>query len=160
MPQLDPGSFASQVFWLLICFISLYFIVSTFFTPKMDGILNKRQKTIDSHIEKAKKHKEKANKLFEQYEDALDEAHNKASESFEKALKELKAYIEDKKVSLQSELYDYTKKMQESVRKDKEKALGEINLTAVGLANEIAAKIGLRGLSEKNLEKNIKDNNS
>lgn len=152
MPQLDPSSFVSQIFWLLLCFISLYLIVSTFFTPAMDKVLYERQNIIDTHIDKAKDFKENANKLFEQYEDAIDEAHEQANKNSEKALAELKTFMEEKTTSLQRELSEYTAEMQETVKKEKDKALTEVSKATNDLAINIAAKIGLQKLSKENFE--------
>ena len=33
MPQFDPSSFSSQLFWLIICFGTLYWIVARFIIP-------------------------------------------------------------------------------------------------------------------------------
>ena len=40
MPQLNPESFSSQLFWLLIFFTFLFFIVNSIFIPKIKKIRN------------------------------------------------------------------------------------------------------------------------
>ncbi|MDD9331428.1 MAG: hypothetical protein PV340_02075 [Wolbachia sp.] len=46
MPQLDVSTFFSQVFWFLIFFSSLFLVVSCVFLPKLDEIINTRNKGI------------------------------------------------------------------------------------------------------------------
>lgn len=155
MPQLDPSSFASQIFWLLVCFLSFYFVVANFITPKMDNILDERKSIVDKHINNANKAKEKANKLFETYEDALDEANAKAEESYAKSIEELKTFIAEQTKSLQHTLAEQTEKMQEDVSKDKDKAFAQLNDYAVKISIEIAAKVGLKELTQKDIEKHL-----
>lgn len=46
MPQFDPSSFISQIFWLAICFGTLYFSVSKIFLPRIKGVVEERKKNI------------------------------------------------------------------------------------------------------------------
>lgn len=155
MPQLDLSSYISQIFWFIVCFSSLYFVVSIFIAPKMDKVLNKRKSIIDKHINNANKLKEEANKLFESYEKAIDKAHDDAARNSEKAIKELKNFISERTVSLQKELAEQSEKMHISVRKSKEEALSEINKVATELAIDAAKKIGLRTISKANIDEAI-----
>ena len=50
MPQLDPTSYASQIFWLLICFFSLMFILSKFIVPKIAETRQQRANKIDGYL--------------------------------------------------------------------------------------------------------------
>ncbi len=47
MPQFNPESFASQIFWLAICFGLIYFSMSRIFLPRIREILKQRHHNID-----------------------------------------------------------------------------------------------------------------
>jgi F-type H+-transporting ATPase subunit b len=47
MPQIDTLTFASQLFWLLICFLTFYGLVITIVLPKLARILKVRSKKIN-----------------------------------------------------------------------------------------------------------------
>ncbi|MBT7451768.1 MAG: F0F1 ATP synthase subunit B', partial [Rhodospirillaceae bacterium] len=44
MPQFDPSTFSSQLFWLLICFVVLYWVISKFAIPRIGDILEQRER--------------------------------------------------------------------------------------------------------------------
>ena len=46
MPQLDPKYWASQAFWLIIVFISIYLLISKIFIPKIKGSIDLREDKI------------------------------------------------------------------------------------------------------------------
>lgn len=160
MPQLDPSSYTSQFFWLIVSFSCLYFLMSVFIIPRIADTINKRQKLIDGHINSANKSKNRADKIFEDYENTINSAHSNALASYEKALSELNEFVNQKKLSLQKELAKITEEAQMSVEKDKKIALEKIDSTAGDLALNIMEKIGLNGISKAEIEKTIKNMNN
>ena len=46
LPQLDHSTYASQVFWLTLTFVTLYFFVASVVIPKLGGIIEERQAKI------------------------------------------------------------------------------------------------------------------
>ena len=40
MPQLDPEYWPSQVFWLIITFLTIYILISKIFIPKIKGSID------------------------------------------------------------------------------------------------------------------------
>ena len=53
MPQFDPSSFPSQIFWLVIFFALLYLLMSKVALPRMAAVLDRRHKAIESDLSKA-----------------------------------------------------------------------------------------------------------
>lgn len=159
MPQLDPSSYTSQFFWLIVSFSCLYFLMSVFIIPKITETINKRQNLIDGHINSADKSKNKADKIFKDYENAINSAHSNALASYEKALSELNIFVNHKQLALQKELAKITEETQNSVEKEKKAALEKIDSTAGDLALNIMKKIGLNGISKTEIEETIKNMN-
>ena len=54
MPQLNPESFISQLFWLLIFFTILYLIINSVFIPKIKKIREDRENTVQKLISESK----------------------------------------------------------------------------------------------------------
>jgi F-type H+-transporting ATPase subunit b len=54
MPQLNPDSFASQLFWLTILFLIIYILNHYIFLPKIVKIRKERDKTIEGYLKEAK----------------------------------------------------------------------------------------------------------
>ena len=60
MPQLDPKYWASQAFWLVIIFTSIYLLVAKIFIPKIKSNIDSRENKIRKDLEEAKIHKEQS----------------------------------------------------------------------------------------------------
>ena len=95
MPQLDPSSYISQIFWLTVTFLSLWFLMSVFIIPKIKNVIDEREQKIAEYIEKAERINKQANDALKRYETAIAEAKEKTSlqmaesrTTFEKMLKE------------------------------------------------------------------------
>lgn len=146
MPQLDPSSFISQIFWLIICFICLYSVVSLLITPKLDDVMGRRQKIIDDHIRAANKSKEEAKKAFDTYEEALNKANEQATTSFINTQDEMKKFIDEKTLEVSSELSKQTEQTLALVEKEKASALQEVHKFADLLIEDVIKKVGLTDL--------------
>ncbi|AIL64974.1 ATP synthase subunit b 2 [Rickettsiales bacterium Ac37b] len=75
MPQLDPSSYLSQIFWLVVTFILLYGLLHYITVPMMQKLLQKRQDVIADNLKKAEELKKKAELIEEQYNISIKEAH-------------------------------------------------------------------------------------
>lgn len=71
MPQLDKITFLSQVFWLIVGFISFYLITLRFILPTIAEILKVRQKKIEYNSTQLTSFKEEESFVTEQYETVL-----------------------------------------------------------------------------------------
>jgi len=65
MPQLNPESFTSQVFWLTLLFIILFLLNHYVFIPKLQKIRKKRDDTIDEQLKEAKRINDSMNTIIE-----------------------------------------------------------------------------------------------
>ena len=54
MPQLNPESFSSQIFWLLVSFSILFFIIHFFLLPKLKKIREKREEIVTNYLSQHK----------------------------------------------------------------------------------------------------------
>jgi F-type H+-transporting ATPase subunit b len=78
MPQLDSSTYSSQLFWLVVCFVVLYFILSYIALPKIAKVLEAREETIEDKINKASMYREQAENLLADYEAILAQAREDA----------------------------------------------------------------------------------
>ena len=78
MPQLDTGTFANQIFWLLLALVAIYFVLSRVALPRIAAILAERQGTITNDIAAAEDLKAKAEEAEAAYDKALADARAEA----------------------------------------------------------------------------------
>ena len=108
MPQLDPSSYVSQIFWLLVCFCSLWGLLSVFVIPKIADIIEQRKRKIDEYVQKADALNLQAKTSLEKYHDTLAEAEKTSQQEVAKGNQELK---ED----LQTAASDLTKNLNKKI---------------------------------------------
>jgi F-type H+-transporting ATPase subunit b len=68
MPQLDPTSFASQLFWLALTFILFFLIAWRVALPKIGRVLEDRRERIDRDVSKAQEVRNEAEAVLAEYE--------------------------------------------------------------------------------------------
>lgn len=78
LPQLDIQTYPSQIFWLIIAFIVLYFLVSKIAVPRISEVLSEREERIADDLDKAETLKKEAEQVRAEYEKALTEARDMA----------------------------------------------------------------------------------
>jgi F-type H+-transporting ATPase subunit b len=78
MPQFDPSSFPSQIFWLVVTFVVLYVVMSKLVLPRVGSVLQDRQEKIADDLDRASQLRKDAEEITATYEAALAEARAKA----------------------------------------------------------------------------------
>ena len=89
LPQLDLATYSSQVFWLVISFVVLYFLVAKLAMPRIAEVLEERQERIEDDLDKAETLKKEAYQVRIEYEKALSAAREKAQEATRHAQEEI-----------------------------------------------------------------------
>ena len=89
LPQLDLTTYPSQVFWLVISFVVLYFLVAKLAMPRIAEVLEERQERIEDDLDKAETLKKEAYQVRIEYEKALSAAREKAQEATRHAQEEI-----------------------------------------------------------------------
>lgn len=80
LPQLDFNTFPSQIFWLVVCLVVLYFLMTKIALPRIATVLEERADAIADDLDAAEEFKQKAQAAEEAYEQALTEARAKAQD--------------------------------------------------------------------------------
>lgn len=157
MPQLDTSTFASQLFWLCICFFTMLFIMSKIIIPKIADILEQRQRKIDSYLNKAYQIKLQAEEALTKYQDALTDATQKANASLAETQNELNQLVEKKQQDLDLRLHKKIMEGEAEIEQSREDALNKVKSISEELALEIIKKIGIDGINKTDIKNAIKD---
>jgi F-type H+-transporting ATPase subunit b len=78
MPQLDYHSFAPQLVWLVIAFVTLYLVMSKLAVPAISDTLDKRQARIQHDLDAAEKANEATRAQVAAYQKHLADAREEA----------------------------------------------------------------------------------
>lgn len=126
MPQLDPSSYASQLFWLTVCFVVLYVLLARKLLPSVQSVLTMRANAVGEDIEQAKRLKNDAEMAREHYEKALVHARARSQ-----------AMLVETQVDISSRALD----RQADVDKDIEKKLSESHAAITAATKDARSKI-------------------
>ena len=126
MPQFDPTYFASQLFWLYACFIVLFILLSVFAMPKIGGVLEERQKRIDTDLDKAAQLKSEAEAAIAAYEKALAESRAQAHKILQENAQKIAEAADARSKALGAKLAQQIKDGEGRIQAAKDEALGHI----------------------------------
>ena len=141
MPQLNPDSFSSQIFWLTLLFITLFLINHYFFLPKIKNIRRRRDETIQSYLDEAKKLNNSFNSLVEKMNKEFEEVKNEQNALIKKTFDENKKIFDKKILEINNEFEDKKNKLQSDIEENKEMITKELPKLCVNLSDNLYEKI-------------------
>ncbi|NKD55782.1 MULTISPECIES: F0F1 ATP synthase subunit B' [unclassified Haematospirillum] len=141
MPQFEPSTFASQLFWLAVTFTLLYILVSRYAIPRLGEIMEQRQRTVEDDLDRAKQLKAETETSIRAYEKALDDARSKAQDLLRQAQEEVtrQAEIRNREVSVR--LAAQIRDGEDRIAKARDAALVSVRDLASVVASDAATKL-------------------
>ena len=141
MPQLDTSTFPSQLFWLGVCFLALYIILSYIAVPKITYVLENREQVLEEKINKASAYREQAEDLLADYEATLAKARETAHQQYKSASRTMAAEIAQKQKDFLDKLNDKLHLAEQDLYRARLEASQEIKSVAIDVASTILKKL-------------------
>ena len=94
MPQLNPASFSSQIFWLFISFSILFLIVHFFLLPRLKKIREHRDETINNYLSETQNLNHQIDNIIAQTDKELNEAKTSFNDKIKEELENNKIIFE------------------------------------------------------------------
>lgn len=141
LPQLDPSSYPSQIFWLLVSFAVLYTLMSRVALPRVTEVLDMRQTQRDNNLNRAEHLQEDAAKIRQTLDAAMAAAQAEAQatvsareqENAKKTAAENARFLEHARNRIAS--------AEQTIAKAKEEALQSLSDISAEVAADIVQKI-------------------
>ena len=153
LPQLDPSTFATQIFWLIVIFTGIYIFYSKKSLPEISRVVEDRKERIQNDLDSAEKIREEVASVQAAYEEKLQGARSKASELYKGAEESIKKNAEEAQRKFQDRASSDIQVMERRLEDALEEAMEDMNSLAADIAIEAAEKIiGVRAT-----EKDVKD---
>ncbi len=138
MPQFDPSSFSSQLFWLAICFGLIYFSMSKIFLPRIRDILKDRHNNINQNESLATKIQDQVEEIelvsknlretsASQYKLSIDQSAKEAAIQKERGLLNLKTQTMKMVEESKAEMIKFRKNSQDDCQKIINKLVADIS---------------------------------
>lgn len=157
MPQLETSTYLSQIFWLIVSFLSLWFFMSVFVLPRIKDILEKRRQKIDGYIRKAEEINKQALQSLSKYEKALQKARQQAESECETSRQKLCETLKQKQNLACEALNRKRADTEFMLAKEKTETLQAINEISVKLAAGILHKLNIKDFSASVLQSYIRN---
>ncbi len=141
MPQLDPEFWASQIFWLILTFSSLYLIIWKVFLPKITLSIENRKSRVVNDLDEAQKLKENAEKKLNEYNKIIEESKKEAKKIIEDNKKKLDRDIKNKKHKFNDEIEKELMAAEKEIKDLKKSSISNINNIAAETSVEIIKQI-------------------
>lgn len=143
MPQLDPASFPSQLFWLAVCFGSMLLVLSVVVLPRIKRTLETRKGQIDGDLEAAEKLRADAEAALAAYDAALQQARNNALALAQEMRAEIQAETDRQKAELDARLAEEAKQADARLNAARDVALGGLDAAARDVVGDVMQAVGL-----------------
>ncbi len=145
MPQFDPSSFASQLFWLLVMFVALYWIVSRIAVPRIGEVLEQRARVIQDDLDRATQLKAETDAAVAAYDKAMADARAQAYEHMKVIQADMKAVADKKTADVAATVTKQIVDAEARIAQAKQSALDGLKTIAADTARDVVGK--LAGLS-------------
>lgn len=152
MPQLDPSSYASQLFWLVVTFAILYLLMWKVALPRVSALLRERQERIDDDLEKATKLKAEAEGVLKAYETAMAEGRARAQATLREAAERVAKEAAEAQAAAVARLDRETAEAEKRIGAAKREALDNVRQVAGEAARAAAAKLIGSEVSERDAD--------
>ncbi len=157
MPQLDPTSFASQLFWLTVCFVTLYIVLAYFILPRIGNTITVRETHIKNDLEIAAKAKDQAAQIIEDYETALQDAHIQALKLAQTIRDEAQSELDKQKQDLAEKLASKLEQAETELTASRTQAMQNIKQAAQTIVGDIVHAVSGQTVETTRVEQAIKD---
>ncbi len=156
MPQLDPASFSSQLFWLTIFFVALYVVLARFFLPRVHHVLEVRAETIEGDVAQAESFKTEAKRVQEIYEKGLADVRAKSKSIISEAQGKMAAAAASKQAELDAVIEKKLSESEAGISTAKKTVMDKLSPVVSDLAAEIVQKLVKHKPDSGDLDKIIK----
>jgi len=157
MPQLNAATFMSQLFWLAITFVVLYWVMWKIAIPRIADVLQDRQERIDDDLEKAQTLRNEAAGVLEAYEKTVAEGRTRAQAILREAAEQNDKAAADRQAALGAELAKQAAEAETRINAAREEALANIRTVAAETAQAAALRLSGATISQAEAEEAVAD---
>jgi F-type H+-transporting ATPase subunit b len=163
VPQIEVATFASQIFWLIVAFVTLYYLLSRRALPRLAEVLEARQDRIATDLDEAERLRREAETALASYEAVIAKAQDRAHDLLAETQTRLQAEAAKRQGELDARLAVQLSEAEARIAEARHSALKELEETAVSVAQSAlehlagvkvakkTAQSALRGVLEESL---------
>lgn len=155
MPQLDAATFMSQLFWLAVTFVVLYWVMWKIAIPRIADVLQDRQERIDDDLEKAQTLRNEAAGVLEAYEKTVADGRARAQAILREAADQNDKAAAERQAALGAQLAKQAGEAESRINEAREEALANIRTVAAETAQAAALRLSGATISQADAEEAV-----
>jgi F-type H+-transporting ATPase subunit b len=140
-PPFQKDTFASQLVWLAVTFVLLYWVAAKIGLPRVGSIIQARRDRIEGDLAHAHRLRKQADQAFAAYEKALAEARARAHAIAHETRDRLTAEAERNRKSVEEQLNAKLADAEKTISATRSTAMSNVRGIAVEAASEIVARL-------------------
>ena len=152
MPQLDPTYWASQAFWLILIFTTLYLALSNLFIPKIKDNIDIRENKIKDDLDEAQKLTNLAEQKLVDYEQSIEDAKKEVQKIIFESKNELSLQIQNKKKEFDKEIEKEIKSAEREIEDLKKGSLESISTISEDMASKVIEQISGEPMNQSSVK--------
>ena len=158
MPQLNqlPEIFWSQLFWLLLVFGIIYFFIGRGMVPKIQSVVEDRDRKISADLAAAQKAREEAEASEAAYRERLDQSRSEALKVAQDAKQKAALNTEKKLKAVDEKIGARVAEAEARIRGAADKARRELEPVASEAASELVHKLTGQKVAAKDAASAVK----
>ena len=155
LPQMDVSTFPSQLFWLFVCFITLYALFSKVSLPRLSETLERRQSQKDGDLTQAADWNDKAERIKAEYERSLARARSTAGANVSAAERDISNNIADEQAKFADNARKRLAAAEQGITKAKADALASLADISADIAAEMVQKVAGVQVNKADAKKDV-----
>jgi F-type H+-transporting ATPase subunit b len=155
MPQLEASTFISQLFWLAVTFVILYWVMWKIVIPRIADVLQDRQERIDDDLEKAETLRNEAAGVLDAYEKTVADGRAQAQAILREAAQQNDKAAAERQTALGAQLAQQTAEAEKRIDAAREEALANIRTVAAETAQAAAMRLSGASITRDEAEEAV-----
>ncbi|MCP4922522.1 MAG: hypothetical protein GY915_00625 [bacterium] len=155
MPQLDVSTYASQLFWLAVCFSILYWTLKNRIIPRLDQIRQDRWEHTEGMQRKAGTLQEEAEGFNAQWKKSLDDARKQSNELVNQAVQKSRLNLSQKRAEFSDLIQRRLGASKAKLHKQEADVQNRILEKLAPLTTEMVLKVSQETLPRNRVEKAV-----
>ena len=158
MPQINqlPDIFFSQLFWLLVVFGIIYFWIGRGMVPKIQSVVEDRDRKIADDLAAAQRAREQAEASEEAYRERIDASRSEALKLAQEAKHQAALDTEKKLKAVDAKIGKKVADAEAKIRDAAEAARRELEPVAAEAASQLVSKLTGQKVAAKDAEPAVK----
>ena len=141
MPQFNPNTMPSQIFWLIVCFAVFYVIMSKVVVPMLGGTIDARAAKIQGDLDAAARARDEAKAALAQYEKSIADARAEAQAANRAASDAVSAATNARLAEVGQRIGGEIAAAEKRITEAREAAMGNVRSMAVEVAQAAYGKL-------------------